>query len=149
MGPPTREVREGSNITFMETADFTGKPFPCPVCNVSLRLKISRKEKPYCMCMDCGIQIFFRGQAGIKRLHKIIRAEEAVAAEFNGPARAVSLYNRLQGLKLQRDRLQEKQGFVFRDSDTDKLIEALDAEIEHVRSELGRERRKDDTEKQK
>jgi hypothetical protein len=133
----------------METADFAGKPFPCPVCNMGLRLKISRKEKPYCMCLDCGIQIFFRGQSGIKRLHKIIRSEEAVAAEFNGPARAVSLYNRLQGLKLQRDRLQEKQGFVFRDSDTDKLIEALDAEIQRVRSELGREIQKDDTEKQK
>lgn len=133
----------------METADFAGKPFPCPVCNMGLRLKISRKEKPYCMCLDCGIQIFFRGQAGIKRLHKIIRSEEAVAAEFNGPARAVSLYNRLQGLKRQRDRLQEKHGIIFRDSDTDKLIEALDAEIEHVRSELGREIQKDDTEKQK
>jgi hypothetical protein len=133
----------------METADFAGKPFPCPVCNMGLRLKISRKEKPYCMCLDCGIQIFFRGLAGIKRLHKIIRSEEAVAAEFNGPARAVSLYNRLQGLKRQRDRLQEKHGIIFRDSDTDKLIEALDAEIEHVRSELGREIQKDDTEKQK
>jgi hypothetical protein len=31
----------------METADFTGKPFPCPVCNMGLRLKISRKAKPY------------------------------------------------------------------------------------------------------
>jgi hypothetical protein len=72
-----------------------------------------------------------------------------VAAEFNGPARAVSLHNRLQGLKRQRDRLQEKQGVVFRDSDTDKLIEALEAEIERVRSELGREIQKDDTEKQK
>jgi hypothetical protein len=134
----------------MESADFAGKPFPCPVCNVSLRLKISKKEKPYCMCLDCGIQIFFRGQDGIKRLHKIIRSEEAVAAEFNGPARAVSLYNRLQGLKRQKDRLQEKHGVIFRDSDTDKLIEALEAEIERVRSELELEiEKKDDTEKQK
>src|SRR5437867_3085991 len=81
----------------METADFAGKPFPCPVCNVSLRLKISSKQKPYCMCLECGIQIFFRGQAGIQRLWQVIQSEEAVAAEFNGPARALSLYNRLQG----------------------------------------------------
>ena len=133
----------------MENADFTGKPFPCPVCNMGLCLKISRKQKPYCMCLECGIQIFFRGQAGIKRLHEIIRSEEAVAAEFNGPARAVSLHNRLQGLKRQRDRLEEKQGMVFRDSDTDKLIEALDAEIERVRSELKREIEKDEREKHK
>src|SRR5439155_88343 len=86
----------------MEIADFSGKPFPCPVCNMGLRLKISRKQKPYCMCLECGIQIFFRGQEGIKRLHKMIRSEEAVATEFNGPARAVFLYNRLQGLRRRR-----------------------------------------------
>ena len=83
----------------METSDFAGKPFSCPVCNLALPIKISQKQKPYCMCLDCGIQIFFRGQAGIKRLHRMIRSEEAVAAEFNGPARAISLFNRLQGLK--------------------------------------------------
>src|SRR5437867_2116621 len=123
----------------METADFAGKPFPCPVCNVSLRLKISSKQKPYCMCLECGIQIFFRGQAGIQRLWKMIRSEEAVAAEFNGPARAISLYNRLQGLKRQKDRLEDKQGIIFRDADRDRVIEALNAEIERVRSELEKE----------
>jgi len=131
----------------MEISDFAGKPFPCPVCNMALRLKISRKQKPYCMCLECGIQIFFRGQAGIKRLWKIIRSEEAVAAEFNGPARAISLYNRLQGLKQQKERLEDKQGIIFRDADRDKVIEALDAEIERVRSELEKEI-ENDTEKQ-
>src|SRR2546425_10401080 len=123
----------------METADFAGKPFPCPVCNVSLRLKISSKQKPYCMCLECGIQIFFRGQAGIQRLWKMIRSEEAVAAEFNGPARAISLYNWLQGLKRQKDALEKKQGFFSWDRDREKVIAALDAEIERVRSELEKE----------
>ncbi len=132
----------------MEIADFMGKPFPCPVCNMSLRLKASRKGKPYCMCLECGIQIFFRGQAGIKRLSRMIRSEEAVAAEFSGPARAISLYNRLQGLQRQKERLEDKQGFIFRDADRDKVIEALDAEIERVRLELAKEVEKD-TEKEK
>jgi hypothetical protein len=123
----------------MEIAEFIGKPFPCPVCNMSLRLKASRKGKPYCMCLECGIQIFFRGQDGIKRLWQMIRSEEAVAAEFSGPARAMSLYNRLQGLRRQKDRLQDKQGIIFRDADRDKVIEALDAEIERVRLELAKE----------
>ena len=128
----------------METSDFVGKPFPCPVCNMALRLKISRKQKPYCMCLECGIQIFFRGQEGIKRLHKMIQSEEAVAAEFSGPARAISLYNRLQGLKRQKAALREKRGFF--DRDRDKVIEALDAEIERVRSKLEKEK---NAEKQK
>jgi hypothetical protein len=123
----------------MEISDFAGKPFPCPVCNMALRLKISRKLKPYCMCLECGIQIFFRGQDGIRRLYKMIRSEEAVAAEFSGPARAISLYNRLQGLKRQRKSLEDQQGIVFRDSDRDKVIDTLEAEIERVRIELEKE----------
>jgi hypothetical protein len=123
----------------MEISDFSGRPFPCPVCNMALRLKSSRKGKPYCMCLECGIQIFFRGQEGIQRLHKMIRSEEAVAAEFNGPARAISLYNRLQGLKRQRKGLEDQQGIIFRDSDRDKVIVALEAEIERVQAELEKE----------
>lgn len=99
------------------------------------------------MCLECGIQIFFRGQAGINRLEKMIRWEEAVAAEFNGPARAISLYNRLQGLKRQKGSLEDKQGIIFRDFDRDKVIEALDAEIERVREELELEIEKDKGEK--
>lgn len=123
----------------METRDFAGKPFPCPVCNMGLRLKISRKEKPYCMCLDCGIQIFFRGQAGINRLRQMIRSEEAVAAEFNGPARAISLYNRLQGLKRQKEHLNEKGRMVFLDPDHRRVVKALDAEIARIRTELEEE----------
>jgi hypothetical protein len=63
----------------MESTDFIGKPFACPVCKMGLRIKISRKEKPYCMCLECGIQIFFRGQAGIQRLHEMIAVESVVA----------------------------------------------------------------------
>jgi len=69
-----------------------------------------------------------------------------VAAEFNGPARAISLFNRLQGLKRQRQRLEDQQGIVFRDADRDRVIDSLDAEIDHVRTELEKEV-KDDTEK--
>jgi hypothetical protein len=113
---------------------------------MGLRIKITHKEKPYCMCLECGIQIFFRGQAGIERLRQMIRFEEAVAAEFNGPARAVSLYNRLQGLKRQKVALEAQQGVIFRDDDRDKVIEAVEAEIARVRAELEKEK---DTEKQK
>jgi hypothetical protein len=115
---------------------------------MGLRIKISRKQKPYCMCLECGIQIFFRGQAGIQRLYEIIRSEEAVAAEFSGPARAIFLYNHLQNLKRQRQHLEDKQGIIFRDWDRDKAIDSLDIEIERVRSELEREV-EDDKEKQK
>ena len=123
------------NVTF-STEDFLGKPFPCPLCNMELRLKISCKQKPYCTCLECGIQIFFRGQAGIARLHEIIQAEEAVVLEFSGPARAISLYNRLQHLKRQKEALERKHGRIFRNSDVEQVIEALDVEMQRVRNEL-------------
>ena len=78
----------------------------------------------------------------------MIKSEEAVAAEFSGPARAISVYNRLQGLKRQKKALEKKQRFFSWDRDRDKVIEALDAEIERVRSELEKETKKD-VEKQK
>ena len=97
----------------MEIEDFAGKPFPCPVCYMALRVKLDCKKKPYCTCLECGIQMFVRGKVGIERLWKIIESEEAVAVEFDGPARAISLYNRLQGLKRQQNRLEEQQGIIF------------------------------------
>jgi len=49
------------------------------------------------------------------------------------------LYNRLQGLKRQMKGLEDKQGIIFRDSDRDKVIVALEAEIERVQAELEKE----------
>ena len=48
-GTASNRGEGGGQHNVMETADFAGKPFPCPVCNMELRLKISRKQKPYCM----------------------------------------------------------------------------------------------------
>jgi hypothetical protein len=114
---------------------------------MELRLKISCKGKPYCTCLDCGIQIFFRGQEGIARLYKMIKSEEAVVLEFSAPARALFLYNRLQGLKRQKKHLEDKQGLFHHDRDRDEVIEALGEEIKRVRTEL--QEAKKDGEKQK
>src|SRR5215471_16719892 len=129
MGPAETGLNKEGLHNVMETSDFDGKPFPCPVCNMALRLKISGKQKPYCMCLECGIQIFFRGQTGIQRLLKMIGSEEAVAAEFDGPARAISIYNRLQHLKRQKKALENEQGTFSFDRDRRRVIEALDFEI--------------------
>jgi hypothetical protein len=127
--------RRQHNVTFSPQS-FLGKPFPCPLCDKELHLKISCREKPYCMCLDCGIQIFFRGKEGIARLQEMIASEAAVVLEFSAPARAIFLYHRLQHLKRQKDRLEKKQGVIFRDADRDRVIEALKAEIRRVRSQL-------------
>jgi len=39
--------------------------FPCPVCKRMLIVKITKKNKPYCVCNICGMQLFVRGKEGI------------------------------------------------------------------------------------
>ena len=45
--------------------------FQCPVCEDFLEVKTSKKNKPYLVCNDCGMQLFIRGEKGIKRFNKI------------------------------------------------------------------------------
>jgi len=44
--------------------------FPCPVCKRDLDIRVSKKQKPYCVCTDCGVQLFVRGKRGIARFEK-------------------------------------------------------------------------------
>jgi len=50
------------------TEIFKNKTFPCPLCEKKLDIRISEKEKPYLVCEDCGIQLFIRKDAGIRKL---------------------------------------------------------------------------------
>lgn len=50
--------------------------FPCPVCTAARDVRITKKKKPYLVCDPCGIQIFFRGPAGIQELLRIIERGE-------------------------------------------------------------------------
>ena len=118
-----------------------GKPFACPLCGVALPIGISQKQKPYCVCNVCGIQLFFRGKAGIKRLQELLRMEKPVAEEFPGTTVAVSLYNRLEQLKQQRKELENKQGLFLRDRDLDNAITAIGAEIRLLQSQLEKARK--------
>jgi hypothetical protein len=66
----------------VETIDGTGflssgnsksqMEFPCPLCNEQLEIRKSKNDKPYCVCMKCGMQLFVRGRTGIKRLQVLL-----------------------------------------------------------------------------
>jgi DNA-directed RNA polymerase subunit RPC12/RpoP len=45
---------------------------PCFLCHKQLDLRISKTEKPYFVCEDCGMQIFVRGKRGIERLQRLL-----------------------------------------------------------------------------
>src|SRR5262245_6741682 len=47
------------NVTLQQTASARRRTFPCPLCGSALDLRRSRTDKPYSICDQCGIQIFF------------------------------------------------------------------------------------------
>jgi len=146
---PKHRVTQQRHVTLEiqdnQAKELRGKPFACPLCGMVLPVKIARTQKPYCVCLLCGIQIFFRGKAGIKRLRDLLRMEKPVAEEISGSAVAVNLYNQLEKLKQQRDELEQRQGIIFKDHDLENAILAIEAEIKRVQS--GLEKAKKEAEK--
>jgi len=102
---------------------------------------MSQKQKPYCVCNDCGIQLFFRGRAGIKRLHTLLQSVKRVSEDFTSGTAVVTLYNRLEELRKQRDELDTKQGIIFRNETLDDAIGALDGEIKQIEAAIRKARK--------
>ena len=143
---PRHSVTQQHHVTLEiqdnQAEELRGKPFACPLCGMVLPVKIARTQKPYCVCLLCGIQIFFRGKAGIKRLRDLLRMEKPVAEEIPGSTVAVNLYNQLEKLKRQRDELEQQQGIIFKDHDLANAVIAIEAEIKKVQSSLEKVKRK-------
>jgi hypothetical protein len=121
--------------------DVDGKPFPCPLCGMALPVRMSQKQKPYCVCNDCGIQVFFRGRAGIQRLQTLLKSARPVSEDFSQGTFVVTLYNRLEELRKQREELEAKQGIIFRNETLDDAIAALDGEIKRIETEISKIRK--------
>jgi uncharacterized Zn finger protein len=117
---------------------FSGKEFPCPLCGAGLPILNSKRNKPYCTCNDCGLQIFVRGKKGISRLEQMAEHGILISATEESAAHGIVLLNRLEQLKLQKWELEGKQGILFRDENVGNAISLVDAEIENVQGELAR-----------
>lgn len=52
-----------------------GKRFECFLCDGRVTIKLSKKGRPYFHCLNCYLQCFIRGDAGIKRLAKVIEGD--------------------------------------------------------------------------
>jgi predicted RNA-binding Zn-ribbon protein involved in translation (DUF1610 family) len=120
------------NVTLVPTDWFLGKRFPCPICGSDLPVRVARTRKPYFHCDPCGVQLFIRGKNGIHRLRQLL----ASGAFTSGVSRATELLSRLQKLKEEKKRFEDRQSFLSRDRDLDQAIRIVDQEIEAVRSKL-------------
>jgi len=115
-----------------------GRKFPCPTCGVALSIRLSQSSKPYCVCFDCGNQMFFRGKLGIRRLTELVESGKLIAeieAREHSPA---VMFNRLVHLRSQKAELIAKRALILTDSDLENAIRAVDNEIERAQGELSR-----------
>jgi hypothetical protein len=112
------------------------KKFPCPTCGLGLPIRIAKTGKPYCVCLDCGNQLFVRGKVGIQRLTEIVESDKLISGNESNHESAVTLFNRLVQLRSQKNELQEKQGLIINDPDLENAIRAVDKEIQRVQGEL-------------
>lgn len=119
-----------------DLAVFSGKDFPCPLCGAGLPILNSKRNKPYCTCNDCGLQLFVRGKKGIARLAHMAQEEIVISVREESVAHGISLLNRAEQLKLQKNDLEQKQGIIFTDKNVENAISLVDAEIEKVQREL-------------
>lgn len=114
---------------------FEGQQFPCPLCGIGLPLRLSRVRKPYMVCNACGLQLFFRGKQGIRKLRETLEAETLISGATAQTHRAVTLWNRLEQLQQQRQELKAKRGF-FLNPNLKNAIAAVSIEIERLEREL-------------
>jgi len=61
-----------ANVTLGVDGQDNGQHFTCPVCFELLEVRHDKHSKPYCICNDCGMQLFIRGKNGIKRFKNLI-----------------------------------------------------------------------------
>jgi hypothetical protein len=139
-----RPNQDNIHIT-LEPSDGTrsllsGTKYPCCICGSGLAIRFTRKanSKPYTTCLNCGIQTFFRGQMGIKRLTELVKSNLLITGDGSKTELAVILFNRIQQLRTQKKQLEANQPLMTRDRDLENAIRAVDNEIEDVQGELNK-----------
>jgi hypothetical protein len=115
---------------------LAGKQFPCSLCGNALDIRFTHKNKPYTTCMVCGIQTFFRGKAGIKRLTEIVNSEAFLLGNGLKSESATVLYNRILQLREEKKTLEDKKGFFLHDTALENALQILDGDICHLQNEL-------------
>ncbi len=141
------------NVTLEENEStasaLAGRKFPCQLCGAGLGIRISRRQKPYTVCLECGIQNFYRGKQGIRRLWELLDSQVLMTGTESSVDTAILLFNRIQQLRAQRKELKARKGLIFRDRGLENAILVVDNEMERVQGELKRLGRKTSREKTK
>lgn len=135
----TKRSSPNVNVTLPTSdGDLSILSFPCPLCAAGLPILNTKRNKPYCTCNDCGLQMFVRGKNGIARLARMAQEGILVCVNEQSVAHGISLLNRIEQLKSQKQDLEQKCGIIFTDKNVENAISLVDAETEKVQRELAK-----------
>ena len=106
--------------------------YQCPVCKRMLKLEISKNNKPYCTCNDCGIQLFIRGKKGINRLSKLI----GKMALTNKPKELINTIDYINALKDKLEEIRSNKPLIGRDLDLELQEKAIIKQLGRLRNRI-------------
>ena len=124
--------------------ELSGK-VPCHLCSQDLEVRRDKHGKPYFVCETCCMQVFVRGQRGIKNLSHLIDTLREHDFPFREHARVLyevqALLSEVRGLEKELEAL-DSLFDVFASErhikDKERARESLNARIDNLLLELER-----------
>ena len=123
--------------------DPENEELPCFLCGKTLEIRHTKRNKPYFICQNCGIQAFVRYDAGIKRLDELVQEldnyESAHRKLLGSSFEVMSLISRLIELKDRFAEIDQGSGlreFLTGSSGCETEKRALAKEIRKIKSQL-------------
>lgn len=116
--------------------------FPCPICCTALKVKYTKKNKPYVVCDPCGDQMFVRREEGIQRFDNICESYEKSGipgmeqSEIHPSGTRFSLLARLRQLLAYKKTLEDEQGLFSKDPDLRLALRVVEEEVQSTRANL-------------
>ena len=116
---------------------------PCFLCSQKLDQRTDRKHsKPYFICDSCGVQIFVRGQQGIKNLAELIATLRERDFPFREHAAVLfeiqALLTEIRGVKQEMEKLDSVFEIFSKDEHRERTRELLSRRIETLFERLER-----------
>jgi DNA-directed RNA polymerase subunit RPC12/RpoP len=118
--------------------------YPCPVCFEIREMRSSKKNKPYLVCDECGVQVFIRNKVGINRIAEIRNNAELwdklISSTIFDSSKLIKLNALIGNLRAEILEL-ENYGSLFPEEAEENTIEILGSKLRKLeaqyRDELG------------
>ncbi len=118
---------------------------PCFLCGKYVPVKDTKRDKPYFICDDCGLQVFVRCKPGIARFKRLLseyrNRPSAFMAQEQRIYRYMQLLSRMSELKGLYKKLEEPQylsEYFFIDSEKEQALKSIRKKIKHCEDQLSK-----------